>query len=428
MIGQHMDIQRSKEMLEQAEAASQAKSEFLANMSHEIRTPMTAILGYIDLLDTDGDLAVDREHSADALRTIRSNANHLLAIINDILDMSKIEAGQMQVELIDTDPAHIAEEVVSLVAARARGKGVDIRVRYDSPIPVLIRSDPTRLRQILLNLTGNAIKFTEVGHVTIHVACDAAAQKMRFRVVDSGIGMTPEQRDEIARFEPFAQADSSMTRKFGGTGLGLRISNALATMLGGGIEVDSLLGEGSSFTVTIATGDLQDVRLRDAGTIAAGAARPEADAAPDAGPGPAAPARPLEGLRILLAEDGLDNQRLLQFHLSKAGARVTIAENGRIAAEAIEGAGPDERPHVVLMDMQMPELDGYGATRRLRDGGYTLPILALTAHAMDGDREKCLAAGCDDFLTKPIDKSALIDACQAWAQPDAARARRARAA
>ncbi|TVQ77651.1 MAG: PAS domain S-box protein [Phycisphaeraceae bacterium] len=405
------EITRAKQ---QAEAASQAKSEFLANMSHEIRTPMTAILGYADLIMDPASCALDFESH---VRTIQSNAGHLLTIINDILDMSKIEAGQMTVEHIGTDPAQIVEEVASLLRPRAVGKGIDLRIAYDTPLPTAIQSDPTRLRQILLNLTGNAIKFTEIGSVTIHAACDTIGERMTFRVVDTGIGMSEEQRAAIARFEAFAQADGSTTRKFGGTGLGLRISNSLATMLGGGIEVDSTPGEGSTFTVGIATGPLEGVDLRT-----------PAQASDLLGtPGPAAtvpqPAsvvgekpEPLKGLRILLAEDGPDNQRLISFHLKKAGAEVTLADNGLIAAETIESATPDSIPHVVLMDMQMPELDGYSATKRLREGGCTLPIIALTAHAMEGDRQKCLNAGCDDYMTKPIDKHKLIETCAIWGE------------
>ncbi len=415
MIGQHVDIQRSKEVLEQAEAANRAKSEFVANMSHEIRTPMTAILGYSEILE--GDATEHPEQVAGAVRSIRSNAKHLLTIINDILDMSKIEAGQMRVEEIGVEPAAIVAEVVSLLGPRAAGKGVGLSALASTALPETISSDPTRLRQILLNLVGNAIKFTEVGHVSIEASCEPDAQAICFRVIDTGIGMTPEERDTVVRFEAFTQADTSTTRRFGGTGLGLRISSALARILGGGITVESGVGVGSSFAVTVSTGELAGVPMRDAGPIAAPAPSPAAAAAPAS----MARAKPLTGHRVMLAEDGPDNQRLIRFHLQKAGAEVIICENGRIAAEAIE-TGDAGRVDLILMDMQMPELDGYGATKRLRAGGHTLPIVALTAHAMDGDRQRCLDAGCDEYLTKPIDRVALIDTCLQWVERDTRRA------
>ncbi|XZE51757.1 PAS domain S-box protein [Planctomycetaceae bacterium SH139] len=414
-VGVNIDIQQLRESVIRMEAASQAKSEFLANMSHEIRTPMTAILGYADLIMEPTSSPQD---FATHVRTIQANAGHLLTIINDILDMSKIEAGQMTIERIDTNPAQIVEEVASLLRPRAIGKGITLGIVYDTPIPLSIHSDPTRLRQILLNLAGNSIKFTEIGSVTIHAACDAGAERMTFRVVDTGIGMSEKQRAAIARFEAFSQADTSTTRKFGGTGLGLRISNSLATMLGGGIEVASTLNEGSEFTVTIATGSLTGVKLHTPAQICELADSDEQETSSErlaAKKVDGQQLQPLLGLRVLLAEDGPDNQRLISFHLKKAGAEVILADNGLIAAETIESATADTMPHLVLMDMQMPELDGYAATKRLRCQGYRLPIIALTAHAMEGDRQKCLNAGCIDYLTKPIDKARLIECCTLWA-------------
>ena len=399
----------------EAEAANQAKSEFLANMSHEIRTPMSAILGYADLLESDADLAKDPQRAADAVQTIQRNAHHLLTIINDILDMSKIEAGALTVERMPTDPARIVEEVASLLRPRAYEKNIDLQIEYETEVPEQIQSDPTRLRQILLNLVGNAIKFTEKGSVKISVSCDEGLEQMKFVVRDTGIGMTPEQVASVAQFEAFHQADTSMTRRFGGSGLGLRISNALSRYLGGGLNISSTHGKGSEFVVRIATGslagvflhspdqlpELQQINKRQRQQKTAPAAKKE---------------QPLRNVRILLAEDGPDNQKLISFLLEKSGAEVTIAENGRIACEILEGASEEELPHLVLMDMQMPELDGYGATRRLRKAGFNLPILALTAHAMDGDRKKCLAAGCDEFLTKPIHKPTLIESCVKFSQ------------
>lgn len=393
-----------------AQAASRAKSEFLANMSHEIRTPMTAILGFADsLLDP----TLSESERADSIQIIRRNGTHLLEIINDILDMSKIEAGKLEIEIIDTRPAQIVEEVSSLMQPRAVDKGISISVRYNTPIPERIHSDPTRLRQILLNLVGNAVKFTKIGGVRLHVAYDADAGTITFRVIDTGLGMTEEQVKAIARFDAFRQADGSTTRRYGGTGLGLRISNSLARMLGGGIDIQSQPGRGTTFTLTVATGEIDNaVMIHPECTPDYFTSAPidsgEADSAHthDA---------PLERLRILLAEDGPDNQKLISHHLRKAGANVTIANNGRVAVEFVEKAVGDHAFHVVLMDMQMPELDGYAATRQLRRLGCDLPIIALTAHAMSGDRDKCIKAGCADYLTKPIDKSELIRKCQEWA-------------
>ncbi len=397
---------------EQSDLANQAKSEFLANMSHEIRTPMTAILGYADLLATETSIAESPSSSADAIRTIQGNANYLLTIINDILDMSKIEAGMMSVERIGASPVQVVEEVAMLLMPRAHEKKIELRIQYDTPIPETIESDPTRLRQILLNLVGNAVKFTETGTVTVHVSAEENRPNMRFRIVDTGVGMTPEQRDAIAKFDAFKQADGSTTRRFGGTGLGLRISNSLAQLLGGSIEVESELGRGSVFTAYIATGNLDGVARLTTDQIDQLRKTFVQDQFTSDTPAKSVPQ--LAGLRVLVAEDGPDNQRLIQFHLKKAGASVTIAENGRVAVDAVINAKPHEQFDLVFMDMQMPELDGYDATRLLRNKGYRLPIVALTAHAMAGDRQKCLDAGCNDYLTKPINKVALVSTCAAW--------------
>jgi PAS domain S-box-containing protein len=408
-IAQQLAAERAMETAKvQAEASSRSKSVFLANMSHEIRTPMTAILGFADLLDSSPEVAADPAQATQAVQTIRSNANHLLTIINDILDMSKIEAGRMTVEQIDTNPVQIVEEVLSLMRPRAVGKGISLGVHYETLMPRTVKSDPTRLRQILLNLVGNAIKFTEVGGVMIHVTLEQTLDRMLFRISDTGIGMKAEHCEKVARFEAFTQADESMTRQFGGTGLGLRISSSLARMLGGAIYVESELGRGSSFTLSMATGPLDSSEFvePDNGSLHHVYSRSSTTAPNPSGTSSGTQTR-LQGVRILLAEDGPDNQRLISFHLKKAGAEVTVAENGRIAAELIE-----RDPlafDLIFMDMQMPELDGYAATRRLRSRGISLPIIALTAHAMDGDRQKCLDAGCDSYTSKPIDREQLID-------------------
>ncbi len=382
-----------------AETASRAKSEFLANMSHEIRTPMTAILGFAELLDPDsGEDRLAGEDAAVALRTIHRQASHLLTVLDDILDMSKIEAGRMQVEQLPVDPGAILRETAAMMASRARDKGIALHVAVAAGTPVRMCSDPTRLRQILLNLLSNALKFTDQGSVTLGLELTEAGE-LAFSVTDTGIGMSAEALETARRFEAFSQADTSTTRRFGGTGLGLRISHALARLLGGELTIASVDGHGSTFTLTLPVG---------AETLADSTA----DASASAVDAEAPLAGRLAGVRVLLAEDGPDNQRLIRFHLERAGARVSVAENGRLAVEHLEAAKPDTRPDVVLMDMQMPELDGYGATRRLRELGFTGPIIAVTAHAMSGDRERCLAAGCDDYLTKPIDHRQLIATVQ----------------
>jgi two-component system, sensor histidine kinase len=384
---------------EAAEAANRAKSAFLANMSHEIRTPMTAILGYSDLLTREDLSAAERE---EFLQTIRRNGSHLLGVINDILDISKIEAGKMTVERIGCSPRRLVNEVASLMRARAIAKNLSLHVAFQGAIPETIYTDPTRLRQILINLLGNAIKFTELGGVRLVVRLlnppEIANPQVGFEVIDSGLGMTPEQMASV--FQPFSQADSSMTRRFGGTGLGLTISRRLAQMLGGDITGESTPGEGSSFLVRIEAGPLKGVRMLEGSEEAILAPEDES---------PSAKVDLCLSGRILLAEDGPDNQRLIAFLLQQRGASVTVVDNGQAAVEEVCEADNCGQPFdCILMDMQMPVLDGYGATRQLRAAGCRLPIIALTAHSMRGDRERCLEAGCDDYLAKPIQREELI--------------------
>jgi PAS domain S-box-containing protein len=376
---------------EAAEAASQAKSEFLANMSHEIRTPMTAILGYADWLLMPDKTLSDRH---DAIQVIRRNGGHLLDLINDILDISKIEAGEMTVESIECDLPELLADVVSMIRPRAKGNGLDFEVRFDGAIPRRVRTDPLRMKQILVNLLANAVKFTPVGRVGLTVSCDASGPSMalRFEVRDTGIGMSPAQ---IARlFRPFTQADESTTRRFGGTGLGLTISRRLASLLSGDVSARSELGAGSTFTATLEGGPAGAAELVEG--------LEEADL-----PAPVSYAvakdLTLRG-RILLAEDGRDNQALLCAHLGGAGAHVTVAENGQMAVDLAAAGSYD----LILMDMQMPEMDGYAAAAELRRRGLAIPIVALTAHAMAGDRAKCLASGCSDYMTKPINRERLM--------------------
>lgn len=390
-----------------AENANQSKSDFIANVSHELRTPLTSILGFADLIDSEKELREDPKQLATAMQTIRGNAEHLLTVINDILDLSKVEAGKMVIEKIDTSLSQIIEEVVGLLKPRAEGKGIKLHAKFETAIPAQIQCDPTRIKQILLNLAGNAVKFTEVGHVSIHVACDVDQELLSISVRDTGIGMTPEQREVISRFEAFAQADTSTTRNFGGTGLGLRISNQLSEMLGGGIQVESQQGKGSSFTLTIATGDLTNADMRTPMQLATIAE--SSNQVGHAIPSSELDALPLSGLRILFAEDGPDNQRLISFILKKAGAEVTIVEDGKAAYEAALSELHAEHPFdVILMDMQMPVMDGYVATTSLRNVEYAGPIIALTAHATKLDRDKCIAAGCSEYHSKPIDRERLV--------------------
>ncbi|XZE56964.1 ATP-binding protein [Planctomycetaceae bacterium SH139] len=415
---ERFDIEaRARQARRDAEAANVAKSEFLANMSHEIRTPMTAILGYAELLlgDLDGDRSI--EESRNALQAIFRNSDHLLAIINDILDMSKIEAGKMTVEQLPTDPVSLVDEVFSLVQAQALGKGLTLRRQILSKVPRTILTDPIRLRQVLFNLVGNAVKFTEIGEVTIELECTRGQEAhLEFRVKDSGIGMTAEQVEGVGRFGAFSQADSSMTRRFGGTGLGLRISNAFAEMLGGRLSVQSTYGLGSQFTVALPIG--QECDFVELGVSSEPPVKKSKKLSGEPAPTTSTVSKQLEGTRILLAEDGPDNQRLISFLLKKAGADVTVVENGQQAIERIELAQASDEPYdIVLMDMQMPVLDGYSATRQLRENQVSTPIVALTAHAMSGDREKCMAAGCSDYTTKPVDRQRLYATIHQWTSP-----------
>ena len=402
----------------EAERAGRAKSEFLANMSHEIRTPMTAILGFADLLATE----VDREASSlhrEYVSTIRRNGEHLLEIINDILDVSKIEAEKLEVERIPVKPVQIIHDVISLMRVRAIEKRLSLTVNFTSTIPETIQTDPIRLRQILLNLVGNAIKFTEKGGVRIVVHHAKEVGSLRFDVIDTGIGMTHGQMSHL--FKAFVQADNTTTRKFGGSGLGLRISKCLAELLGGVLVASSEFGNGSTFTVSVPTGSLTNTPLisqAQASGVITSSSAPEVSTASHAAPWVP---KKLNGMRILLAEDGPDNQRLIAHVLRKAGAEVQIAANGRLAIElmtvdgTLEGEMLDPMPFdLFVSDMQMPEMDGYEAARHLRARGCTIPILALTANAMSDDAAKCLDAGCSDYASKPIDKDKLISKCSDW--------------
>ncbi len=381
---------------ERAEAAARAKSEFLANMSHEIRTPLTAILGYADLLL---DPMLDPQESAEHVRTIRNNGTHLLAVLNDILDLSRIEAGRMTLEQVECSPAGLLADVAGMLRLRAEEQGLTLVERRDGPLPAVIRSDPTRLRQILVNLTGNAIKFTGKGRVELAlrlVRADGAPEGcLEFSVRDTGIGMDEQQAARL--FQPFVQADSSTTRRFGGTGLGLVISRRLARLLGGDVLATSVPGQGSTFTVRIPSGPLEGLRMLEADETLD---RPD-EALPAVLP-------TLQG-RVLLAEDTRDSALVIATILRRAGAEVTVVHDGMAAVNAAQSAAAEGRAFdLLLMDLHMPELDGLQATRRLREAGYDRPIIALTADSMPEDRAACLAAGFDDHATKPVRRAELV--------------------
>ena len=377
-----------------AKDANEAKSNFLANMSHEIRTPLNAVLGFTDVLRrglvTNGDEAVDH------LNMIHRSGTHLLSLINDILDLSKIEAGKMQVESIATAVDQVILDATQVQMARAQEKEIELSVEYLNDIPREILSDPTRLRQIITNLVGNAIKFTEDGSVTICAECDESVHspQLKIHVKDTGIGMTPEQQAKI--FESFVQADSSTTRKFGGTGLGLSISRRLAEAMGGSLTVQSKSGAGSTFTVTLPL-RAEDLEHRVSPAEIEEIANKRSDSQGGS-------LMRIADAPILVVDDGPSNRQLIDLVLTRAGAKVTCVTNGLEAIKAIAGTKFD----LVFMDIQMPVLDGMTATRKLREVGYKTPIVALTGNAMKGDREKYLECGCDDFLSKPVDLDALL--------------------
>ncbi|MFI4855328.1 MAG: ATP-binding protein [Phycisphaerales bacterium JB065] len=391
----------------EAEAAARAKSDFLANMSHEIRTPMTAIVGFAELLTDDDEQQLPSKQRRLYLQAIWQQSEHLLNLINDILDMSKIESGKLTTERIDVNPRLLVQEISQLLARKAEAKGIDLRCVIGDGVPESIQSDPTRLRQILINLVGNALKFTERGCVEVRVETTdlEAGSGIEILVRDTGIGM---DKDTVARlFRAFEQADASTTRRYGGTGLGLRISKHLAKALGGDIRVQSECGVGSVFTVILPVSGASGLSAQE-GVVPAQDKQPP----PSGRDAQGRSSLPLSGVQILLAEDGDDNALLFTHHLTRAGADVVRCVNGLEAVRLICGqpgeASAECKPDVVIMDMQMPVMDGYTAASILRDRGCTLPIIAATAHAMREDRHKCIEAGCTDYIAKPFERSRLI--------------------
>lgn len=379
-----------------AELANRTKSDFLANMSHEIRTPMTAILGFTEILS---EQTMDPE-AHQAIETVRRNGRHLLHVVNDILDLSKIEADQLEFESIPISPTQLIQDVCTLHEGLAASKGLALRCEISPRVPAGILADATRINQILSNLISNAIKFTDAGSIRVRARVKSTrdAELLCIDVIDTGMGMTRPQQQRI--FAPFTQADSSTTRRFGGTGLGLTIGRRLAELMGGSLKlVRSQIDEGTHFRVILPF-QRHDLDAQQSGTETS-----EASVQQDK-----SPSKPLTGCNILLVDDGIDNQRLFSTLLTKAGADVTLAENGRDAVNVALRANDEHNAfNIILMDMQMPVMDGYTATRALRDAGYSAPILALTAHAMADDRAICLQAGCDDYLSKPTNRRDLVE-------------------
>ena len=383
-------IEHANQLAQEATVANAAKSEFLANMSHEIRTPMNAIIGFSEHL-TEQELT---EEQLSYILLIRDSGKSLLALINGILDFSKIEAGKLDVDIIDCSLGNILDHVDSLLRSKATEKGLDFKVTIATKLPAQIRTDPTRVTQCLVNLANNAVKFTEKGHVHINVSLETDRDEpfIRFDVEDTGIGISDDKQESV--FEAFAQAESSTTRHFGGTGLGLSITRKLIDILGGNISVQSEPGRGSVFSLLVPCGiDLDAVTLLD-DLLSTKLEREDHNGHNKTYVG-----------RVLVAEDNLANQILIKTTLKKKGLDPLLVENGRQALDAAKNDTYD----LIFMDMHMPVMDGYKATQAIRNAGITTPVIALTANAMRNDEKKCIAHGCDAYLSKPFDKRILYD-------------------
>ncbi len=377
---------------EAAEAANNAKTSFLTNMSHEIRTPLAAIVGHSEFMLDGGQSKADLLNS---IKAIHRNSQHLVNLVNEVLDLSKIEAGRLEVENLNFELREIIDYVEAVAKFKAREKAVSLKVEVDPEVPRNITTDPTRLRQILLNIVGNAVKFTEKGEVKIHINCSDnidGSQTLQFKVCDTGIGVNKSQQGRL--FKAFMQSDASYTRKFGGTGLGLVLSQKLARALGGDVTlIESEPGKGTVFLITIRlekpTSQVQHLR---------------GDAASRTNLILNAQNVSFKNLKILVVDDSFDNLEIIKMILKPTGARVTTAEDGEAGLQLALAGQFD----VVLMDIQMPGLNGHQATEQLRKRGFRKPIIALTAHAMKEDRELAFKSGFDDHLTKPINRLALL--------------------